>query len=65
MVEIRKERILWLASQIARKGAWLTWDDGGKRFGVNPKYDEKEIDLSKVVNKMHISGANSIQHHRW
>ncbi|KAI1818598.1 hypothetical protein GGS20DRAFT_194570 [Poronia punctata] len=58
MMEVRKERILWLAHKIARTGSWLTWDDEEKRFGVNIKY-EKETDLSKDVNMMNISSADN------
>ncbi|KAI0388347.1 hypothetical protein F5Y17DRAFT_470485 [Xylariaceae sp. FL0594] len=56
MVQARKQRILWLAYKMARTGAWLTWDENTKRFGVNPKY-EKEMDLSGGVYMTNMPGA--------
>jgi hypothetical protein len=62
MMEVRKQRILWLAHKIARTGAWLTWDDTANRFGVNAKYEEG-VDLSRDVNMMNMPGADQAEPH--
>ncbi|KAI1317337.1 hypothetical protein F5Y16DRAFT_419788 [Xylariaceae sp. FL0255] len=44
MTDTRKERITWLAYQLAQGGKWLTYDEAVNQFGVTEEY-EKEIDV--------------------
>lgn len=49
MEEERKERILWLAHQIAaRGGKWLRYDSTAHRFTVAPQYDVELEGLSSA-----------------
>jgi hypothetical protein len=34
MTDRRKERILWLASRIASRGLWISWDSTAKKFNM-------------------------------
>ncbi|KAH9895394.1 hypothetical protein F4778DRAFT_746600 [Xylariomycetidae sp. FL2044] len=53
MTDERKERILWVASRIAKQGKWLTYDQETHQFGVDMVYD-KEIE---GIAKMNITEA--------
>ncbi|KAL7812597.1 hypothetical protein V8C44DRAFT_63843 [Trichoderma aethiopicum] len=39
MVDVRKERILWIGRQIASQGKWITWDEGTAKFTVPEEYN--------------------------
>ncbi|KAI1337204.1 hypothetical protein F5Y15DRAFT_164368 [Xylariaceae sp. FL0016] len=56
MTDERKERILWVGCRIAKTGKWLTYDETTHLFGVNPEYQEQEVDaIAKDAGSMEIS----------
>ncbi|KAI1425179.1 hypothetical protein F5Y12DRAFT_784838 [Xylaria sp. FL1777] len=60
MVDVRKERILWLGYKIAQSGKGLTYDEGANQFGVFPEY-EKEIDeISRDADMINISDSPDV-----
>ncbi|KAI0398759.1 hypothetical protein F4802DRAFT_123306 [Xylaria palmicola] len=57
MVNVRKERILWLGHKLARSGRGLTYNDQTNRFGVFPQYETEGDEIPKDSEMKDISDA--------
>lgn len=55
MMDIRKERILWLGHKIAQSKKGLTYNEHSNTFGVFPEYEKDIEDISKDTDMMNIS----------
>ncbi|KAI0400936.1 hypothetical protein F4802DRAFT_465890 [Xylaria palmicola] len=62
MVNVRKERILWLGHKLARSGRGLTYDDQTNRFGVSPQYETEGDEIPKDSEMKDISDAAGGSH---
>lgn len=58
MVNVRKERILWLGHKIAQSGSGLIYDEVASRFTVYPEHENDIEEISKDADLMNISGAS-------
>ncbi|KAI0203241.1 hypothetical protein F4808DRAFT_36463 [Astrocystis sublimbata] len=55
MVQVRKERILWLGYKIAQSGRGLTYDHDTSRFGVLPEFEREIDEISRDADMMNIA----------
>ena len=48
MVDVRKERILWIGRQIASQGKWIIWKEESATFDVPAEYDVESTSKSSA-----------------
>ncbi|KAI1160979.1 hypothetical protein F5B18DRAFT_663493 [Nemania serpens] len=61
MIDVRKERILWLGYKIAQSKKGLTYDEHSNSFGVFPEYEKEIEEISKDTDMMNISDGPSTE----
>ncbi|OTA00664.1 hypothetical protein A9Z42_0009160 [Trichoderma parareesei] len=61
MVDVRKERILWIGRQIASQGKWIIWKEESATFDVPAEYDVESTSKSSAEGAREIVslGADS------